>query len=88
MSMLPTAEDFLQDHLQISHFFNEKYEKMTCFSDDVQQAMIEFAKLHVEAALKEASENVEIEDYDEHGQYSPSINKYSILNSYPLSNIK
>ncbi len=31
MSRLPTAEDFLQDHLQISHFFNEKYEKMTCF---------------------------------------------------------
>ena len=43
---------------------------------------IEFAKIHVQEALKEASENAmgaHCTDY---------IDKDSILNSYPLSNIK
>lgn len=101
MSRLPTAEDFLQDHLQISHFFNEKYEKMTCFSDDVQQAMVEFAKLHVEAALKEAAEKARVQMSNGYGVneiiiYPNSLvdtavittNAASILNSYPLDNIK
>ena len=47
--------------------------------------MIEFAKMHVEAALKEASETVK--------QFPVRINEMefcekSILNSYPLENIK
>ena len=101
MSRLPTVEDFLQDHLQISHFFNEKYEKMTCFSDDVQQAMVEFAKLHVEAALKEASENAKVQMGNDCILNKIAIhpnslvdtavitaNAASILNSYPLDNIK
>ena len=54
--------------------------------------MIEFAKLHVKAALEEASKRGEIlvnrsmsngYDYSEH-----YINKDSILNAYPDSNIK
>lgn len=63
MSNIPTAESF---------FFNRGAEIM-----DVPEAMIEFAKLHVEAALKEASE--EIGDYGE---------RDLILNAYPLENIK
>ena len=82
---------------------------------DALEAMIEFAKLHVEAALKEASEKAEIqEDYysddnfslsdlkeladngyprtDNYGEIYAvdivSINKNSILNAYPLENIK
>jgi len=47
--------------------------------------MIEFAKLHVEAALKEASENAELETY---GNFGNSINRDSILTAYPLTNIK
>lgn len=50
------------------------------------EAMIEFAKLHVEAALKEASEQAEIEnDWD---NQKGNISKDSILNAYPLENIK
>lgn len=59
-------------------------------------AMIEFAKLHVEAALKEAFENAET-DYTYEGEsgefedipiYNYFVKKDSILNSYPESNIK
>jgi hypothetical protein len=85
---IPTAEDFLQNSLTISHFYDDKTENMVCFSDDVQQAMIEFAKLHVEACKKEIIEKVEINDYDVHGQYSPDVDRDSILNAYPLENIK
>lgn len=52
MKNIPTAEDFLQDHLEISHFYDDKTQNMVCYSDDVQKAMIEFAKMHVKIALK------------------------------------
>jgi len=43
----------------------------------IKRAMIEFAKLHVEAALKEASEDANMDsDY------------YQALQVYPLTNIK
>jgi hypothetical protein len=73
MEKIPTAEDFFAEH---------------CVEMDstVAKQMIEFAKLHVEAALKEASERYE---YDEiHISDNPEFLKDSILNSYPLENIK
>ena len=84
--MIPTAEDFLQDSFTISHFYNDKYNRMSCFSDDVQKAMIEFAKLHVEAALKEAAEKALV--YADEGGYSEFVDESSILNAYSLENIK
>lgn len=68
--------------------------------DTIKQAMIEFTKLHVKAALKEASEQALIKQKFEHldtpeysiffkqNEYSYSIDKNSILNTYPLTNIK
>ena len=68
---------------------------------DIEKAMIEFAKLHVIAALKEASEKSKIdigESYtvDEITLHPTSLiatvvikaNVDSILNSYPLENIQ
>ena len=49
-----------------------------------EEDMIEFAKLHVEAALYVASERADLTD---NGRF-PYVDKASILNSYPLSNIK
>ena len=63
--------------------------------------MIEFARMHVEAALKEAFNNSEIRvsendtneypsfvnNYDD-GYVTITVSKDSILNSYPLSKIK
>lgn len=58
--MIPTAEDF-------SNKYDMTYKQMI--------AMIEFAKLHVEAALKEA--------------YTTCNNdRINILKSYPITNIK
>ena len=82
MEKTPTAEDFLQDHLEISHFYDDKTQNMVCYSDDVQKAMIEFAKIHVEAALKAASE---LEETD--GTEGYKIYPDSILTAYPLENI-
>ena len=58
----------------------------------IQDAMIQFAKLHVEAALKDASEKIKLTDevcevLQEHW-FEEYIDKSSILNSYPLENIK
>jgi hypothetical protein len=61
---LPTAEDFLPKNE------NGKYSR-----NEVETAMIEFAKLHVEAALKEAW-SVEFNTLEEFN------------NCYPLTNIK
>lgn len=54
--------------------------------------MIEFAKLHVEMALKEASEkaNTKTEYWVNLGgdHEETTVDKQSILNAYPLTNIK
>jgi hypothetical protein len=59
--------------------------------DTIFKAMIDFAKLHVEAALKAASVSAEIENCG--NPYDPSddskcVSETSILNAYPLDNIK
>lgn len=78
-------------------------EKQEDFTGTIKLLMVEFAKLHVQAALQEASKKVHLSDeLDENfGRVnkiiSPNligrerkiiVNKNSILNSYPDSNIK
>lgn len=85
MTNIPTAKEFWDSK---------------CKTDELKSPgdiMIEFAKLHVEAALKEASEKVKMKDInedchfeDEDGNY-PEImvfDRDAILNAYPLNNIK
>jgi len=52
--------------------------------------MIEFAKMHVQAALKQAVIEASVEDYGVLGEDSPfyRVEENSILNAYPLTNIK
>ena len=85
MSKIPTAKDFWDNNN-----FN-----------DHEEALIEFAKLHVEAALKEAYNNSEMrvsendtneipsftDNYDD-GYVTITVSKDAILNAYPLENIK
>ena len=55
MKNIPTAEEFL----------DLQHETVLSIKFDIRQVMIEFAKLHVEAALKEAIEKIEIDiEYD------------------------
>lgn len=85
MSKILTAKEYL--------IISDEFETLETREQEeaVTKAMIEFAKLHVEAALKAADQNasVEIIDYDEldnHPIYS--LDSKSILNAYPLTNIK
>jgi hypothetical protein len=82
--VIPIAEEFLQQSNVVG------------MTDLMIPLMIEFAKLHVEQALKEASDNAEA-DYTYEGFggefydqpiYRYFVKKDSILNSYPLENIK
>ena len=68
--------------------------------NNVTDMLIEFAKMHVEAALKEAYNNSEMrvsendtneipsftDNYDD-GYVTITVSKDSILNAYPLENI-
>lgn len=89
MSKISTAEEFFKSSIP-------KYQSVSDFmtDGDIFYHAKEFAKLHVQAALKEASENAKI-DYiyvsqDEFGDdiYKEQIDKNSILKAYSLSNIK
>jgi len=73
MEKIPTAEEFNNDIRYVTYSLDEK--------------LITFAKLHVEAALKEASENARLKELEIHLS-DGSVDKYSILNSYPLDKIK
>ena len=60
---------------------------------DALEAMIEFAKLHVEAALKEASENFKMKIKDDVHELDMNddwmeVDKNSIMTAYTLENIK
>ena len=75
MEKIPTAEDFLWNGGIITQGDTEPYGKLP--NNKVPLVMIEFAKLHVEAALKAAEYCTE--------EYDFSV---EIKNSYPLENIK
>ena len=60
--------------------------------NNVTDMLIEFAKMHVQEALRLASVEAEVEHelsnpYDSNSEYT-IVNKESILNAYPLENIK
>ena len=76
MSKIPTAEEFINENGGFLKYSSAQ-EFVEC-----QSLMIEFAKLHVEAALKEA----EIAGQNNWGNSKKM--KDAILNSYLLENIK
>jgi hypothetical protein len=57
MSNIPTAEEFFYSII-VQSSIDENGNYSIC---DIQEALIEFAKLHVEAALKAASKKAELE---------------------------
>jgi len=75
--MVPSAKEFL-----------ERDESRVYSEVDIAQAMIEFAKLHVEAALTEASKTTRWKEQITMQGLQVTIIKSSILNAYPLENIK
>lgn len=78
---VPTAEEFLKS----KGLFNDKSIRLSNIGMTTSEAMIEFAKMHVTAALKEVIDNIEVSIG---GDGSPLFSITSILNSYPLENIR
>jgi hypothetical protein len=79
---VPTAEELYKD--------TKINPNLDLFSDDVKhlvELMIEFAKLHVQAALKAASKKATVTRDKEFYTLS-HVNKKSILNAYSIENIK
>jgi hypothetical protein len=74
---IPTVEEFIE----------QTYSFVPFELDQITELMREFAKIHVEAALKEASEKAEITYTVEKTWDFTEVDKDSILNSYPLTNI-
>jgi hypothetical protein len=80
MSKMPTAEEFLNT-------FNRKVNDT--LEQGVQEAMIEFAKLHVEAQQEAILEKAEaLNQAKFKGDCNPQIDAESIIKAYPLDNIK
>ena len=75
MSKIPTVEEFLK---------GRPWKNGMNLQERIHESMIEFAKLHVKEALQKAYENADLEYYGDEVCY----NKDSILNAYPLENIK
>ena len=80
------AEEFLNQHLTISHFYDDITDQMVVPSSQLEQAMVDFAKMHVEQALKEALEEAPTGSSTDIPSYEEM--KDAILNAYPLDNIK
>lgn len=82
-----TAQELWDKHFNGLHYDDITPEKMERYA-------IEFAKLHVQAALKSASEKAELKTVEKYHReidlsvYEPYIDKESILNGYDIDNIK
>ena len=102
MNKIPTAEELKSKMIQAVQYqsvFGIAEEKNNRIAENCVSLAIEFAKLHVEAALKRASENSNLlltdkkgntkttGGYDAYGSVA-AVNKQSILNAYPLEQIK
>jgi len=83
MNNIPKAEEFL-----CTKGVNDGDMILSTTIDNVTKAMIEFAKLHVEAALEAAAET-KVKGTFTSGMYLRFVDdKESILNAYPLDQIK
>jgi len=80
MEKIPTAEEFMRT------FTTGKTEETP--QEYVQDMLIAFAKLHVEAALKEASVKTYKASIGHGNVYHTESARDSILKSYPIENIK
>lgn len=82
MSKIPTVEIFFKDELKLIR------EEFPAIAHDFKLKALEFAKLHVKAALKAASENATAFNKAKFkGDCNPIVDEDSIINAYPLTNI-
>lgn len=93
-----TAEEFIKSTELVVKFDNTQG---CILEEELPNLFIQFAKLHVKAALEAASDNAYVEYIDLHtneifdytdvifdANVGADVNKKSILNAYPIENIK
>ena len=90
MNKIPTAEEFLLSKEIASG--NEEDRDIAFFElafnrQEILNKMVAFTKLHVTAALEAAAENAKMELVCDTPE-TEYIDRDSILNAYPLNNIK
>ena len=92
---MKTAEDFLNGLISTEEgiFYRLGEWESSQQENDVKWLMIEFAKMHVKAALEAASHQASVdieEQWEEEGTIYKSyyVNPKSVTNAYPESNIK
>jgi hypothetical protein len=95
---IPTAEIFLNETQESFSIWGDllKDKGEVFYEENVKTAMVEFAKLHVEAALSKASKEVKTKNVSYNfsnkthigGMEVTVVDKESIINAYPLENIK
>ena len=87
-----TAEDFLNQHNKISHFYDDKTKQMVIPSTQQKQAMVEFARYRCTQQLHEILNNFELtrnKDVTAEGLVvKVTVDTKSIINAYPLEQIK
>ena len=103
MGLLKNLDNMITAKLILTGKETYDPEYPTVSKHDALEAMIEFAKLHVAEALKVASEKGKVSVYCGEGglqvktyttdpnnkdEYEIVVDEYSILNAYPLENIK
>lgn len=95
ISEIPSAQEFFKKHEKSFNYFEEILhpELYEFYSGVIQQYAIEFAKIHVKEALKNASEKAQWKysgDPDHIFHYSEGISifKRSITEAYSFTNIK
>lgn len=83
---IPTAEEFIISTKLVVKFDNTQG---CILEEELPSLFIEFAKLHVQAALKAADDNADVTviDVDMTGTIW-GVDSETILNAYPLKNIK
>lgn len=92
MKEIPSAEEFYIQEMKefynkLDSVFPEELVKMA--APTAARHYIEFAKLHVEAALEAAAEKIKSDALRDFGSEVPDCwNLDSILNAYPETNIK
>ena len=97
---IPTAEQWVNQQFEKQRITTNGNNDVYCSRQGIIEACQIFAKLHVEAALKEAFLNSEmrvsendtneypsfVSNYDD-GYVTITVSKDSILNAYPLTKI-
>lgn len=84
---IPIAETIISDEINRTVFpwIDEKPEQM----EAIKHVAIKVARVYVKLALKAASENAKLMENPTYSRtFEDTVDKLSILNSYPLSNIK